>query len=95
MQTPYGAHSAFYTMTTGGPLPGSEAHAKPKNAWSYTSTPVYFTAYCLIENTENFMFTSNAQRNIARGTCQIWLRHYATSRKVEGSIPNEVTECFN
>jgi hypothetical protein len=24
-----------------------------------------------------------------------WLRHYATSRKVAGSIPHEVTGCFN
>jgi hypothetical protein len=24
-----------------------------------------------------------------------WLKHYATSRKVTGSIPDEVTECFN
>jgi hypothetical protein len=24
-----------------------------------------------------------------------WLRHYATSRKVAGSIPDEVTEFFN
>jgi hypothetical protein len=54
LQTASGAHPAFYTMT----LPGSEAQAEPKNAWSYTSTPVYFTVYSLIKNTENFIFTS-------------------------------------
>jgi hypothetical protein len=26
---------------------------------------------------------------------RIWLRHYATSRNVAGSIPDEVTEFFN
>jgi hypothetical protein len=28
-------------------------------------------------------------------TRQVWLRHYATSRKVAGSIPDEVIRFFN
>jgi hypothetical protein len=31
----------------------------------------------------------------ARCWCRSWLRHCATSRKVEGSIPDGVTEFFN
>jgi hypothetical protein len=31
----------------------------------------------------------------ARGNVRSWLRHYATSRKVAGSNPEEVIELFN
>jgi len=44
--------------------PGSEAHHSPpsgaevKNAWSYTSTPLYaFLAWCLVKHRDNFNFT--------------------------------------
>jgi hypothetical protein len=42
---------------------GSEAdHSPPsraeaKNAWSYTSTPYVFKAWCLVKHWDNFTFT--------------------------------------
>jgi hypothetical protein len=59
-QTGSGAHPASYTTGTGGSLQGvnrsgREADhsppfcAKVNNAWSYTSTPPYIMAWCLVK----------------------------------------------
>jgi hypothetical protein len=48
-------------------------------------------------NTERKYITINfVSLSLAfRGTCQsTWLRHYATSRKVAGSIPDEIIGIF-
>jgi hypothetical protein len=91
----HGAHPALYTTTTGGSLLRNEAHnllpchAEPKYAWLYTSAPVYFTAYSLIKNTENFIFTCKRPTEY-----NAWYIQNLVAEKVAGSIPDEATGFF-
>jgi hypothetical protein len=62
------AHPASYPVGTGALSPGVKrpgreadhlplSNAEVKNTWSYTSTPPYFIALCLIKQGDNFAFS--------------------------------------
>jgi hypothetical protein len=69
VQNGSGTHQASNPMGTSGSFPGVKAagreadhspqsSAEVKNAWSYTSTPLYvFMAWCLVKHKDNFTFT--------------------------------------
>jgi hypothetical protein len=69
VQTGSGAHPASYPVGTRGSFPGVKwpgrevedsppSSAEVKNAWSYTSTPLYaFMAWWLVEHRDNVTFT--------------------------------------
>jgi hypothetical protein len=63
------------------------ASAKVKNGGAITPLPHKSTMAWSFINWEQGQYGGMRYRS--------WLRHYATSRKVEGSIPDEVTGFFN
>jgi hypothetical protein len=52
------AHTASYSMGTGGKTAGFPFSADVMNNWSHTSTPPHvFMAWCLIKHSHNFTVT--------------------------------------
>jgi hypothetical protein len=61
-----------------------------------TNLPQKYTKFDMNTWFSTFIYTVNTQRVIGEDPQKCsWLRHYATSPKVAGSIPNEVNVFFN
>jgi hypothetical protein len=103
-----GVHTPSCPMDTRGSFPGLKRpgreadHSPPssaevKNAWSYTSTPLYvFMAWCLVKHRDNFIFTFITLRcNSYDRSVGIATRLWAGRSGFWGSIPGGGWEFFS